>query len=1411
MVRMRRNSRAVLFLLALSFVGACSDSSNEDPNAECGPNKACPEGFTCNVQTGKCVQPATANVTLAISVTGMGSVSAMDGSMSFGPCTSAGCMYTVATNSMATLTAAPAAGWKLQGWSGDCTGTAAQAQLSMDRNRSCTATFVVAPSGVSVTVSPTAGGAVDTDPPLTCTSGTCSGSVAAGTDVTLTATPMAGYRFVSWAGSTECDGKTTTPLVVKVMSELMCTARFVQTLSVTVLTDVAGAPVTVTSGACTGVTCPVDKGASVTLSAGALDGYRFTDWTGDAACAGNPAMFTVQVDGPLTCQAHYAKRLVVSGLVQSTLTGDVKAGAPDASSVCAGNTCTVDAGDAVTLLAPTISGYRVTGWTGAGCEGGTTAGQGITILPTTANVTCTAQYVLGVSVSGTVVGAVGTVTATSTTGTCSAGTCNIDAGSDVTLVAPAIGGFRFLGWGGDATCTGAAGTTLDLKNVQSSTSCEAKYIRRIVVGWSVPAGITGTVTAMADDPNAACTASNCTVDQGTHVKLTPPDQGGFRFLGWNGNGCQTGTVTASDPVTCKATYAQEITVTGLVAGATGQVSAASTSPGNACDANACTLDVGGDVTLGAPDLSPGDRFLVWGGDAVCTAAPGVRTLVLSGVAQSTTCTASYRHRLKISVGTEAGVTDPVTLTLADPNATMVGADWYIDQGTGVTLTAPTEAGKRFDSWTGSADCNGKTSQTLSFTPTGDVSCTANYVQQYVITGAAGANGTVSVAADAASCSGRSCVCSGPTCTVDAGAIVNLTAAPAAHFHLAAWSGASCPTSGNPISVSNVSTTCTAAFAIDTFAVTSSTSPAVGSVTMTCPAGNCAAVPYNGSVTFKANPPAGYTFKSWTCTTATADTTGTVTLPITQTFNCVANFRIVVTGTLSGTGSVSGSASSGSCTAAAQTVTCTVDPSSNVTFTASPATNIAVHSWSGCSGSGNTATVSGVSAPVTCTAATFALWATGFTTTDTDVVVAASSGSRDEITVLAQSTPVGANGPQRLRVTTVDSKGNVVLPGVYATAFADADAIDEYAATGGHVIAGSKLDGNFNLPMLLITDTAGGVASAKMYPSTVAASAQRARSVVGASDGNVRMSVSMPDDRQQINTARVLTLNKGGGVVLDMEYLGKDTDCKGPRSIIAGPIVDAGGGGAFVTLIPQASDFQVMRLKSDGSVAWVTRISAATAINPLAAMAYNGGVVIVGDLAEAVVGLDAFVVYLDADGKAAFRSGVGGRIIGRVTADRTRLMLEAFTSVATGPGSTWLLTGAVTTTVNTGDGWFVQIDPVDGGLVKDMAYGSGSAADTLYAVAQPASGGFFMMGGTGAPVLGTQPDAWGLRVSDSLAITFNPQYGMVEQASGAGQLGTLAAASLDPSCVTGTLLKVATPVPVSLDPSFVAPGQFPLTP
>jgi hypothetical protein len=315
-------------------------------------------------------------------------------------CTSSACQ--VDEGSALELRAAADPGFRFTGWSGCSSSVDPVLTLgNVASNLTCVANF----SGrftVSGTPAPAAGGSViadSNDVEKSCSGGAC--TVDAGSNVTLTASPSAGYRFTAWSG---CSTATTAALTLSNISANIanCTANFAQRLTVTGTTAPAGLSIVATSSSagasCSGATCSVDSGSAVTLTAAASSAdYQIEGFTGTGCSDANPDnnLATLQlgsVTASLNCVAVYRVRISVA-VATSGVAGTVSITSPGAGINCTllGNdirACFVPVGTSVTINAVNAGNTRLGTWTGGtGCAG--TASHALSVSTPT---TCTASF-----------------------------------------------------------------------------------------------------------------------------------------------------------------------------------------------------------------------------------------------------------------------------------------------------------------------------------------------------------------------------------------------------------------------------------------------------------------------------------------------------------------------------------------------------------------------------------------------------------------------------------------------------------------------------------------------------------------------------------------------------------------------------------------------------------------------------------------------------------------------------------------------------------------------------------------------------------------------------------------------------------------------------------------------------------
>ena len=144
---------------------------------------------------------AQATYTFSLTIAGLGKVASNPAGID---CT-ANCSAVFAANTQVTLTATPAAGQNFAGWSGACAGAASSCTVTVDQARTTGAAFQpITGTNFALNVAVSGSGSVASSPAGINCGSACSANFAAGTAVTLTATPAAGQQFTSWGGA--CSG-----------------------------------------------------------------------------------------------------------------------------------------------------------------------------------------------------------------------------------------------------------------------------------------------------------------------------------------------------------------------------------------------------------------------------------------------------------------------------------------------------------------------------------------------------------------------------------------------------------------------------------------------------------------------------------------------------------------------------------------------------------------------------------------------------------------------------------------------------------------------------------------------------------------------------------------------------------------------------------------------------------------------------------------------------------------------------------------------------------------------------------------------------------------------------------------------------------------------------------------------------
>jgi len=191
------------------------------------------------------------------------------------------------------MTAVPAVGWQFDGWSGAVSGTGNPQSITMDSDKTVTATFSQIPADqYNLTVNKVGSGTVTLDP--------SGGIYDAGTEVEVTAVPAAGWKFDGWSGALS---GTTNPQTILMDGDKSVTATFSEIpagqYALAIYTNGDGSVVLDPPGGL------YDAGTVVELTAVSAEGWEFSGWLGDLSGETNPQSITM--NGNKTVSATFVE------------------------------------------------------------------------------------------------------------------------------------------------------------------------------------------------------------------------------------------------------------------------------------------------------------------------------------------------------------------------------------------------------------------------------------------------------------------------------------------------------------------------------------------------------------------------------------------------------------------------------------------------------------------------------------------------------------------------------------------------------------------------------------------------------------------------------------------------------------------------------------------------------------------------------------------------------------------------------------------------------------------------------------------------------------------------------------------------------------------------------------------------
>jgi hypothetical protein len=184
-------------------------------------------------------------------------------------------------SSIVQLTAIPGNGYRFDKWSGDVSDTVTAISLIMISDKSISATFIKTYT-LAATINGN-GGAVSP----------AHGTYDIGTEITLTATPAAGYRFSKWTGSVSAN---TPSVLVTFNNDITTVANFIKTYQLSISASPAeGGAVTPASGT-------YDEGTILNLTATPATGYNFNGWEG---VSGNETSMNITMNSDKDIKAKF--------------------------------------------------------------------------------------------------------------------------------------------------------------------------------------------------------------------------------------------------------------------------------------------------------------------------------------------------------------------------------------------------------------------------------------------------------------------------------------------------------------------------------------------------------------------------------------------------------------------------------------------------------------------------------------------------------------------------------------------------------------------------------------------------------------------------------------------------------------------------------------------------------------------------------------------------------------------------------------------------------------------------------------------------------------------------------------------------------------------------------------------------
>ncbi len=653
------------------------------------------------------------------------------------------CAASAAPSSILTLLATADTDYEFVTWSGACTGSEPQCEITLEQDSAVAAAF--ARRRHTLTVTPVPEGVITSSPTgIDCSAvaghaSVCSADFDSGSSVVLSATAQPNHQLVAWgadcasaAAAADCSLLIDAPRQVSAQFAVMPAE-----LSVSLLGAGDGAVGSLPAGidclssapdapSCSG---SFEQGAELILTATAAAGSVFTGWSGACFAAGATAQCRLHPDqASLFVEAEFrvdTRRLSVGvggdGRVYSEPDGvDCR---PLAGAVCGADFVR---NSKVTLRAIPDEGQRFVSWNG-NCAGAPAS----CVLTMDTDHAVSAEFAAAPSSSRLDVahpsGGAVSGPGISCGGAAGRNDCSeiYSAASVVNVQAIADPGFEFMLWDGD--CAAAGHNAVCELAMQLDRSISAHFTLQ---HHALNVSVNGLGEVTTEPAGIVCNtdSSPCTAEfaGNSRVNLNATAAAGQRFAGWSGDCAGTaGTVCNLGMQQPRSATAQfEPDVQALSVSAIGSGLVTSTPAGINCDGDDAGSDCSESYASGSlvelrASANPAWQFASWAGDC---AGVGPCQLSMDG-ARTATATFSAQPRLTVLANGALTVTSTPTGISCDGEDPATDCTELYNDDTPVRLSVALKPGHQFDGWGGA--CAGQAGNHCDLVMDGDRQATAS--------------------------------------------------------------------------------------------------------------------------------------------------------------------------------------------------------------------------------------------------------------------------------------------------------------------------------------------------------------------------------------------------------------------------------------------------------------------------------------------------------------------------------------------------------------------------------------------------------------------------------------------------------------------------------------------------------------